>query len=192
MTNSLSESELPLLLDSGKIQARVRELAAEISRDYAGSTVHLVGVLKGAWIFLADLIRHLSVPSTVDFLAIQSYGAEIVSSGEVKITKDLDLGIEGRDVLIVEDILDTGRTCHYLLDVLSARSPRSLKLVALLDKPSRRIVPVQADYRGFEIPDVFVVGYGLDFDQRFRNLPDVRYLPKSGFGTRDSGFGPRD
>ena len=184
MNKELWESELPLLLDSAKIQTRVHELAAEISRDYQGATVHLVGVLKGAWIFLADLIRHLSVPSTVDFLAIQSYGAETLSSGEVKITKDLDLGIEGRDVLIVEDILDTGRTCHYLLDVLSARSPRSLKLVALLDKPSRRVVPVKADYRGFEIPDVFVVGYGLDYDQRFRNLPDIRYLPKSEAGVR--------
>jgi hypoxanthine phosphoribosyltransferase len=187
VTKALSESELPLLLDSAKIQARVRELAAEISRDYEGSTLHLVGILKGAWMFLADLIRHLSVPCTVDFLAIQSYGAGVVSSGEVKITKDLDLGIEGREVLIVEDILDTGRTCHYLLDVLSARSPRGLKLVALLDKPSRRIVPVHADYRGFEIPDVFVVGYGLDFDQRFRNLPDVRYLPKPEAGVRGLG-----
>ena len=180
MSQPFTESELPLLLEAAKIQARVRELAAEISRDYQDSTLHLVGVLKGAWIFLADLIRYLSVPCTVDFLAIQSYGANAVSSGEVKITKDLDLGIEGRDVLIVEDILDTGRTCHYLLDVLSARSPRSLKLVTLLDKPAHRIVPVRADYSGFEIPDVFVVGYGLDFDQRYRHLPDVHYIPHAG------------
>ncbi len=179
MSDPIDESDLPLLLDAARIQARVAELAAEISRDFRGSTPHLIGVLKGAWVFLADLVRQLSVTCTVDFLAIQSYGHGVVSSGEVKITKDLDLGIEGRDVLIVEDILDTGRTCHYLQGVLAARSPRTLKLVALLDKPAHRVMPVRADYRGFEIPDVFVVGYGLDFDQKFRHLPDVRYLPGS-------------
>jgi hypoxanthine phosphoribosyltransferase len=170
--------ELPVLLDAAKIAARVRELAAEISRDYQGRTPHLVGVLKGAWVFMADLIRNLSIPCKVDFLGIASYGAGTISSGEVKITQDLDLSIEGRDVLIIEDILDTGRTFHYLQELLAAHAPRSLKLVTLLDKRSRRVVPVQADYVGFEIPDVFVVGYGLDFDQKFRHLPDVRYIPK--------------
>ena len=178
MREPAAEPELPVLLDAAKIAARVRELAAEISRDYQDRTPHLVGVLKGAWVFMADLIRHLSIPCTVDFLGIESYGAGAISSGEVKITKDLDASIEGRDVLIVEDILDTGRTFHYLQGVLAAHAPHSLKLVALLDKRSRRVIPVQPDYVGFEIPDVFVVGYGLDFDQKYRHLPDVRYIPK--------------
>jgi len=170
--------ELPVLLDAARIAARVRELAAEISRDYQGRSPHPVGVLKGSWVFMAYLIRNLSIPCKVDFLGIASYGAGAISSGEVKITKDLDLSIEGRDVLIIEDILDTGRTFHYLQELLAAHAPRSLKLVTLLDKRSRRVVPVRADYVGFEIPDVFVVGYGLDFDQKFRHLPDVRYIPK--------------
>jgi hypoxanthine phosphoribosyltransferase len=170
-------ADLPILLDEAKIQARIRELATEISRDYQGRTVHMVGVLKGAWVFMADLIRHISIHCTVDFLSIQSYGAGTVSSGEVKITKDLDVSIEGRDVLIVEDILDTGHTFTYLQDVLGAHGPRSLKLVALLNKRSRRAVPVEPDYVGFDIPDVFVVGYGLDYDQKFRHLRDVRYIP---------------
>jgi hypoxanthine phosphoribosyltransferase len=178
MSEPAPEAELPILLDASKIAARVRELAGEISRDYQDRTPHLVGVLKGAWVFMADLIRHLSIPCTVDFLGIESYGAGVVSSGEVKISKDLDASIEGRDVLIIEDILDTGRTFHYLQEVLAAHAPCSLKLVALLDKRSRRVISVQPDYVGFEIPDVFVVGYGLDFGQKYRHLPDVRYIPK--------------
>ena len=170
-------SELPLLLDAAKIEARINDLAALISRDYQGTVPHLVGILKGAWVFMADLVRHVSIHCTVDFLSIQSYGSGTMSSGEVKITKDLDVSIQGRDVLVVEDILDTGRTYGYLQDVLGAHGPRSLKLSALLDKHSRRIIPVEADYVGFEIPDVFVVGYGLDYEQRYRNLPDIRYIP---------------
>ncbi len=169
--------QIEVLLDAAKIQERVRELAAQISEDYRGRTPHLVGVLKGAWIFMADLIRSLSIEATVDFLSIQSYGSGATSSGEVKITKDLDVSIAGRDVLIVEDILDTGRTSHYLLGVLAAHNPASLKLVALLDKTSRRVIPVRADYVGFEIPDVFVVGYGLDYNQKYRRLPEVCCLP---------------
>jgi hypoxanthine phosphoribosyltransferase len=170
-------SDLPVLLDAAKIRTRVAELAADISRDYQGRTPHVVGVLKGAWVFMADLVRHITIPCTVDFLSIQSYGSGAVSSGEVKITKDLDVSIEGRDVVLVEDILDTGRTFAYLQEVLRAHDPASLRLVALLDKHSRRIIKVQADYVGFRIPEVFVVGYGLDFDQKYRNLADVRYIP---------------
>jgi hypoxanthine phosphoribosyltransferase len=170
-------ADLPVLLDAAKLQARIVELAAAISRDYEGHTPHLVGVLKGAWVFMADLVRQISIHCTVDFLSIQSYGSGTISSGEVKITKDLDISIEGRDVLVVEDILDTGRTYSYLQEVLKAHDPASLKLAALLDKRSRRIIPVKADYVGFEIPDVFVVGYGLDHDQKYRNLADVRYIP---------------
>jgi hypoxanthine phosphoribosyltransferase len=177
MNPSPTGSELPILLDAAKIDARVSELAAAISSDYRDKNPHLVGVLKGAWVFMADLVRKISIHCTVDFLSIQSYGAGTMSSGEVKITKDLDVSIEGRDVLVVEDILDTGRTYSYLQEVLAAHDPASLRLVALLDKHSRRSIPVEADYVGFEIPDVFVVGYGLDFDQRYRNLADIRHIP---------------
>ncbi len=176
MGNFSSASNLEVLLDSNQIAARIRELGEQISFDYHGRTPHLVGVLKGAWIFMADLVRNLSLEATVDFLGIQSYGAGTRSSGEVKITKDLDESIAGRDVLVVEDILDSGRTYQYLRGVLYTREPKSLKLVALLDKTSRRVVPVKADYVGFAIPDVFVVGYGLDHNQKFRRLPDVRCL----------------
>jgi hypoxanthine phosphoribosyltransferase len=177
MADQALEPRLEILLDAAKIQSRVRELAAEVSRDYSQRTPHLVGILKGAWVFMADLIRYLSVEVTVDFLGIQSYGASTTSYGEVKITKDLDVSIVGRDVLVIEDILDTGRTFHYLSEVLLAHNPASLKLVTLLDKTPRRILPVRADYVGFEIPDVFVVGYGLDYAQKYRWLPDVRFLP---------------
>jgi hypoxanthine phosphoribosyltransferase len=176
MANASSESSLEVLLSSSEIAARIRKLGEEISSDYNGRTPHLVGVLKGAWVFMADLIRNLSIEATVDFLGIQSYAASTTSSGEVKITKDLDVSIAGRDVLVVEDILDTGRTYHYLQGVLFAHQPQSLKLVTLLDKTSRRAVGVKADYVGFQIPDVFVVGYGLDYNQQFRRLPEVRYL----------------
>ena len=176
MMDGIAEEAVEILLAREKIDGRVRELAAEIARDYRGRTPHLVGVLKGAWVFMADLIRQFDFDVTVDFLGITSYGAGVHSSGEVKITKDLDVSIEGRDVLIVEDILDTGRTFKFLQDMLSVHKPRSLRLVTLLDKASRRVVPVHADYVGFEIPDVFVVGYGLDFNQRYRQLPDLRVL----------------
>ena len=177
MAVSAAMPNLELLLDADKVQARVRELAAQISADYRGRTPHLIGVLKGAWVFMADLIRHLSIEVTVDFLGIQSYNSSTLSQGEVKITKDLDVSIAGRDVLVIEDILDTGHTYHYLEGVLSAHAPKSLKLVVLLNKASRRIIPVRPDYVGFEIPDVFVVGYGLDYDQKYRHLPDVRFIP---------------
>jgi hypoxanthine phosphoribosyltransferase len=165
-----------ILLSRYEIEQRVGELAAEIAEDYQGRTPHLVGILKGAWVFMADLIRHMDIDVTVDFLGIASYGSGRHSSGEVKITKDLDVSIEGREVLIVEDILDTGRTLRYLEEVLSVHKPHNLRVVTLLDKRPRRLVPVKADYVGFEIADIFVVGYGLDFDQKYRHLPDIHVL----------------
>ncbi len=165
-----------ILISKFEIEQRVAALAAEITRDYRGRTPHLVGILKGAWIFMADLVRHIDIEVTVDFLGITSYGPSPHSSGEVRITKDLDVSIEGREVLIVEDILDTGRTLRFLEEVLTVHKPHTLRVVTLLDKRSRRIVPVHADYVGFEISDVFVVGYGLDFNQKYRRLPDIHVL----------------
>ncbi|HEV2494643.1 MAG TPA: hypoxanthine phosphoribosyltransferase [Terriglobia bacterium] len=172
-----SKAKVDVLLDRERIAQRVRELGSQISADYHGRPVRLIGILKGAWIFLADLIRHLSLDEvSVDFLGVASYGASSRSSGEVQITKDLDMSIEGIDVLIVEDILDTGETFHYLMRVLGSRKPKTLRVVTLLDKPARRTRPVHADYIGFTIPDAFVVGYGLDFAQKYRELPDVCIL----------------
>lgn len=166
-----------VMIEPEAIAGRVREMGAQITADYQGRPLRLVGVLKGAWIFLADLIRAIDLEDvSVDFLGVSSYGNESRSSGEVKITKDLDMSIEGVDVLIVEDILDTGETFHYLTGVLQAARPRSLKLATLLDKTSRRTRPVKADYAGFVIPDEFVVGYGLDFGQKYRQLPAVCVL----------------
>ncbi len=176
MQKVVREDDLEILLHAEQIARRVRELGAKISVDYRGRPLRLVGVLKGAWVFMADLIRHLDLEVSVDFLGVASYSALQHSSGEVKITKDLDMSIEAVDVLVVEDILDTGQTFHYLQDVLAAHKPTGLKVVTLLDKVSRRIRPVHADYVGFTIPDVFVVGYGLDYAQRYRHLPDVRIL----------------
>lgn len=171
------QAELETLIDAEKIAARIGELGAQISADYRGRPVRLIGILKGAWIFLADLIRHLSLEDvSVDFLGVASYGASSRSSGEVQITKDLDMSIEGIDVLLVEDILDTGETFHYLMRVLGGRKPKSLRVVTLLDKPARRTREVRADYIGFTIPDAFVIGYGLDYAQKYRQLPDVRVL----------------
>jgi hypoxanthine phosphoribosyltransferase len=170
------ELEPEVLLSGDEIEQRVGELAEAIAKDYRGRTPHLVGILKGAWIFMADLIRHMDIDVTVDFLGISSYASGTQSSGEVKITKDLDISIEGREVLIVEDILDTGLTLKYLEGVLAAHKPRSLRIVTLLDKRSRRVVPVKADYVGFEIANIFVVGYGLDLNQKYRQLPDIHVL----------------
>ncbi len=180
--NNPGETVGEILLDSGTIQKRVHELGAQITRDYLGTTVHLIAILKGASVFHADLVRAIHLGVSFDFIAVGSYGASTKSSGEVRILKDLDESLEGRDVLLVEDILDTGLTLHYLLQNLASRGPKSLKVVALLNKPSRRKIQVKADYVGFEIPDRFVIGYGLDFDQRYRNLPDIRVL-KLGSGV---------
>ena len=168
--------KLEVLIDSENIARRVKELGAQISAEYRGRPLHLIGILKGSWVFLADLARNLDLDVTLDFLGFTSYGDGQSSSGQVKITKDLDSSIEGREVLIVEDILDTGRTLKYLVEVLSVHKPHNLRVVTLLNKRSRRIVPVKADHVGFEIADVFVVGYGLDFDQKYRQLPDIHVL----------------
>lgn len=165
-----------VLIDSATIAERVADLGREISRDYAGRRLVLVAVLKGAIFFIADLMRELDLDCEVDFMAISSYGSSTDSSGVVRILKDLDRSIEGRDVLVVEDIIDSGLTLSYLLRTLEARSPRSLEVCALLTKPARREIQVGCRYVGFEIPGKFVIGYGLDFDQLYRNLPYVGVL----------------
>ncbi len=165
-----------VLLDAAAICKRVQELGDQITRDYRGKTPHLIAILKGACIFHADLVRAIDLSLSMDFVAVGSYGKATRTSGEVRLLKDLDESVEGRDVLLVEDVLDTGLTLHYILRNLESRGPRSLKVVTLLNKPSRRQVDVPVDYIGFEIPDHFVVGYGLDCNQRYRNLPDIRIL----------------
>ncbi|TMK75472.1 MAG: hypoxanthine phosphoribosyltransferase [Actinobacteria bacterium] len=167
------------LVPADELQRRVRDLAAEISRDYEGRDLVLIGVLKGAVLFLGDLMRHLEVPCEIDFMAVSSYGSETDSSGVVRILKDLDSSIEGRDVLIVEDIIDSGLTLHYLLRNLRARNPASLEVCALLTKPERRRVDLPIRYVGFEIPNRFVIGYGLDYAQRYRNLDYVAVLAQT-------------
>ncbi len=167
------KQQVKVLIRAADIRRRVRELARQIEKDYQGETVHLVCILKGACIFLADLLRELRLPVSVDFVAISSYGKGSLPSGEVRINKDLDQSIEGLHVIIVEDILDTGLTLNYLYRILQSRKPKTLRIAALLDKPARRVKEVPADYVGFEIPDQFVVGYGLDYAERYRNLPDV-------------------
>lgn len=166
-----------ILIDRDRLQARVTELAAEISRDYAGvSDLLLVCVLKGAIMFLSDLSRQLAVPHAIDFMAISSYGASTESSGIVRILMDLEASILNRHVLIVEDIIDSGRTLDYITRNLSTRGPASLKICSLLDKKERRVIPIPVDYVGFEIPDEFVIGYGLDFVELYRNLPFIGVL----------------
>ena len=168
-----------VLIEKDVLQRRIGELGAEISADYAGRDLLLVGVLKGAVFFLADLMRRLTVPCEIDFMAISSYGASTDSSGVVRILKDLDINIEGRDVLVVEDIIDSGLTLSYLVRNLEARAPASLEVCALLTKPERREIDVPVRYTGFEIPNRFVIGYGLDFAERYRNLPYVGVLDES-------------
>jgi hypoxanthine phosphoribosyltransferase len=165
-----------ILVQADELQHRVREMAAEVSRDYAGKDLLLVGVLKGAVFFLSDLMRHLDIPCEVDFMAVASYGSSTESSGVVRILKDLDAPLEGRDVLIVEDIVDSGLTLQYLMRTLQARGPASLEVCALLTKPERRRVEMPARYVGFEIPDRFAIGYGLDHAEKYRNLPYVATL----------------
>jgi hypoxanthine phosphoribosyltransferase len=168
---------MEILIDERTLTARVQEMGASIRRDYGPDTpVHLVAVLKGAFMFLADLMRSIVGPVTCDFMAVSSYGAGKSSSGEVRVTKDLDRVLQGRDVIVVEDIVDTGLTLSYLHEILRAREPRSIRTACLLSKPSRRTVEVAVEYVGFTIEDRFVVGYGLDYDERYRNLPYIGVL----------------
>ena len=168
--------QLKVLLTEEEIRGGVARLAQEINRDYRGKHPLLLGILKGSFVFMADLIRLLQIPVEIDFVALSSYGSARVTSGEIKVVQGLRSKVKGRDVLVIEDIVDTGITVGYFIDYVKKKKPSSLKLCALFDKPSRRKVPVPIDYLGFTIPDRFVVGYGLDYDERFRHLPDLRFI----------------
>lgn len=161
------------LISEKDVAAKIAEMGAQISEDYKGESIYLLCILKGGAFFATELAKHITVPVSIDFMSVSSYGGETTSSGIVRIVKDLDTPIEGKHVLIAEDIIDTGRTLAYLMEHLWQRKPKSLKLCTLLDKPDRRVSDVKVDYTGFEIPDEFVVGYGLDYDQKYRNLPYV-------------------
>lgn len=161
------------LITEEKIKEKVKEMGQNISEDYRDKNLYMIGILKGSVIFLADLVRALSIPVKMDFIAVSSYGASTKTSGVVRILKDLETDLSDKDVLIVEDIIDTGLTLSYLIDNLRSRNPKSIKICTFLDKPSRRKAPITVDYNGFEIPDEFVVGYGLDYNEEFRNLPYI-------------------
>lgn len=165
--------KISVLISEQEVEKRIQELAEQITKDYAGKEVHLICVLKGSIFFTCELAKRIPLPVTLDFMSVSSYGNETVSSGRVKIVKDLDEAIEGKNVIVIEDIIDSGRTLSYLMDLLKVRKPESLKLCTLLDKPDRRVTDVSVDYTGFEIPDKFVVGYGLDYAQKYRNLPYI-------------------
>ena len=165
-----------ILLTEQQLSEKIEELAARITKDYEGKNLFLLGVLKGSFIFMADLVRHIKLPCRLDFMAVSSYGNKSETTGAVKITKDLSADIEGCDVLIVEDILDSGLTLHYLMNYLTNRNPASIRICTLLDKPERRRAEVHADYFGFTVPDEFVVGYGLDYAEKYRNLPYIGIL----------------
>ena len=162
-----------VLLSEEEVNRRICEIGEQISKDYAGRQVHLICVLKGGSFFMCELAKRITVPVSLDFMSVSSYGRGTQSSGVVKIIKDLDEPLDGKDVIVVEDIVDSGRTLSYLLELLGKRNPKSLALCTMLDKPERRVVDVKVDYTGFNIPDEFVVGYGLDYDQRYRNLPYI-------------------
>ena len=171
------QESVSVLLSEEELDDKIREMGAQISRDYAGKQVHLICVLKGGTFFMCELAKRITIPVSIDFMSVSSYGDDAVSTGIVRIIKDLDKPIEGKDVIVVEDIIDTGRTLSYLLKVLKDRKPNSVKLATMLDKPDRRVVDdVNVDYTGFEIPDEFVVGYGLDYAERYRNLPYIGVL----------------
>lgn len=171
-----------ILISEEEIAAKVQALGAQISKDYAGKNLVLVSVLKGSVLFMADLMRAIDIPCTIDFMVVSSYGSGVKTSGVVKIIKDLDIDLTGKDILMVEDILDSGKTLHYLTHLLNDRKPASIRIATLLDKPERREAPVTADYFGFTVPDAFVVGYGLDYDEEYRNLPYIGVLKPSVYG----------
>lgn len=165
--------KIGVLISEEQVNDRIRELAEKISAEYAGKTIHLIGVLKGSVFFMCELAKKITVPVTMDFMSVSSYGNAKTSSGVVKLIKDLDESIEGRDVILVEDIMDSGRTLSYLVKILKERKPESFKIITLLDKPDRRVVDIEPDMTCFEVPDRFVVGYGLDCAQKYRNLPYI-------------------
>lgn len=167
------DKKINVLISEEEVAAKVKELGAQISKDYEGKEIHLICVLKGGVFITCELAKNLTVPVSLDFMAVSSYGDDTVSSGRVKIVKDLDEAIEGKDILIVEDIIDSGNTLRYLVDLLYSRKPNSIKICTLLDKPERRVTDVEVDYVGFQIPDKFVIGYGLDYVQKYRNLPYI-------------------
>ncbi len=172
------QERIRVLLSEEEVDTRIREIGEQISRDYAGRSIHLVCVLKGGSFFMCELAKRINVPVSLDFMSVSSYGSDTKSSGVVKIVKDLDEPLQGKDVLVVEDIVDSGRTLSYLMEMLQDRGPASLRLCTLLDKPDRRVIDVKVDYTGFQIPDEFVVGYGLDYDQMYRNLPYIGVVEK--------------
>ena len=173
---SMNDDILRVLYSEEELEAKCAELGAQISKDYEGKNLLLVSVLKGAVVFMTDLMRHITVPCSIDFMVVSSSGSGVKTSGVVKIVKDLDADLAGKDLLIVEDILDTGMTLHYLKQLLQDRNPNSIRIATLLDKPERRRAAVRADYVGYQVPDEFVVGYGLDYDEKYRNLPYVGIL----------------
>ena len=172
--------KITVMIDEDTVDARIKEIAAQISKDYAKKEVRLICILKGSVFYTTELAKRLTIPTTMDFMKISSYGAGTVSSGQIKIQKDLDESIEGLDVIVVEDIVDSGNTLNQLIPILKERNPRSLAVTTLLDKPSRREVEVHVDYTGFEIEDKFVVGYGLDYDQSYRDLPFIGVVELDG------------
>lgn len=176
MNDNMQEDVLRVLLTEEQLHARVKELGAQITEDYRNSNLMLVSVLKGSVVFMADLMRQIDVPAEIDFMVVSSYGSGVKSSGVVKIVKDLDVPLANKDLLIVEDILDSGMTLRYIKELLQGRSPHSIRIITLLDKPERRKVDLKADYVGFSVPDEFVIGYGLDYDERYRNLPYIGIL----------------
>ena len=167
------EQKIDVMFDEAIVEARIAEIAQQLSKEYEGKTIHIIGVLKGSVFFMCELAKRLTVPVTMDFMSVSSYGNDTKSSGVVKMIKDLDESIEGRDVVLIEDIMDSGRTLSYLINILKERKPASFKVVTLLDKPDRRVVELEPDITGFVIPDRFVVGYGLDCAQKYRNLPYI-------------------
>ena len=167
------EDKIRVLLGEEEVDKKIEEIGARISKDYEGKSVHMICILKGGIFFTCELAKRISVPVSMDFMSVSSYGADTKSSGVVKIIKDLDEPLDGKDVLIVEDIIDSGRTLSYLIEIFKKRNPKSVRLCTLLDKPERRVAEVKVDYVGFNIPDQFVVGYGLDYNQKYRNLPYI-------------------